>query len=154
MPIIDRKDGSASPIYDQFTSVTVDIIIEPTMTSTLPVAHGGNDEKIGAKNRLTKNMSETVTAVRPVRPPSAMPDALSTNAVHGEHPRRLPIEMERASQTYAVELPSKSPVRTSTRPACVAMAYSVPVVSSRSRYRKMIKASQACPVSYPCQSMF
>ena len=149
-----KNAGKASPMYAQFTSAAVVIIIEPTMTKTLPVAHGGSEEKMGAKNKLKKNIKETVNPVIPVRPPSAMPDALSTNAVHGEQPNKLPMEIESASHTYAVELPSKSPVRTSTRPAWVAIAYNVPVVSSKSKYRKIINASQACPVSYPCQLMF
>ena len=32
---------------------------------------------IGEKNMASRNSTPTTTAVRPVRPPSAMPDALS-----------------------------------------------------------------------------
>ena len=43
------------------------------MTSVLPVAHGGMDAKIGAKNIETTKQSPVVIAVRPVLPPSAIP---------------------------------------------------------------------------------
>ncbi len=46
------------------------IISEPTITSALPVAQGGIDAKIGAKNIETKNASPVVIAVKPVWPPS------------------------------------------------------------------------------------
>ena len=44
-----------------------------TMTSVLPVAHGGMDAKIGAKNMEIMKQKPVVIAVRPVLPPSAIP---------------------------------------------------------------------------------
>ena len=46
------------------------IINDPTMTSAPPVAHGGIEAKIGAKNTETKNINPVTTAVIPVFPPS------------------------------------------------------------------------------------
>ena len=47
------------------------IIKEPTIVNAPPVAHGGNDEKMGAKKMDMKNMIPVVMAVNPVLPPSA-----------------------------------------------------------------------------------
>jgi len=67
------------------------------MTSVQPVAQGGMDAKIGAKNMETKKHMPHVIAVRPVLPPSAIPAPDSIKAVTGEQPRRAPIEMQKAS---------------------------------------------------------
>jgi hypothetical protein len=68
-----------------------------TSIKVQPVAHGGMDAKIGAKNiEIKKQMPQTM-AVKPVLPPSAMPAPDSMNAVTGEQPRRAPIEMQKAS---------------------------------------------------------
>jgi len=62
-----------------------------------PVAHGGTEERMGAKKiEMRKHMPVTI-AVSPVRPPSAIPAPLSTNAVTGEHPSSEPIEIQAAS---------------------------------------------------------
>jgi hypothetical protein len=65
--------------------------------SVHPVAQGGIEANIGAKKIDTMKQSPATTAVRPVRPPSAMPAPLSMKAVMGEHPNRAPIEMKVAS---------------------------------------------------------
>jgi len=62
-----------------------------------PVAQGGIEAKIGAKKMDIKKQSPVTTAVSPVRPPSAIPAPLSTNAVTGEQPSREPMEMQNAS---------------------------------------------------------
>lgn len=62
-----------------------------------PVAHGGIEAKIGAKNMDMKKHMPAVMAVKPVLPPSAIPAPDSMKAVTGEHPRRAPIEMVKAS---------------------------------------------------------
>jgi len=62
-----------------------------------PVAHGGIDAKIGAKKMEMMKHSPVVKAVSPVRPPSAIPEPDSINAVTGEIPSKLPITMEKAS---------------------------------------------------------
>ncbi|KAK5632393.1 hypothetical protein RRF57_008106 [Xylaria bambusicola] len=120
---IVTKAGTASPRYRQLISVAAGIIIEPMRINTLPVAHGGIDAKMGAKNTEMKKQMPVVIAVKPVRPPSAMPAPDSIKAVTGEEPNRDPIEMLRASTMYAAVLPSKSWVSGSTTSARRAMAY-------------------------------
>jgi hypothetical protein len=62
-----------------------------------PVAHGGIEAKMGAKNIDMMKQVPQVMAVKPVFPPSAIPAPLSIKAVTGEHPRSAPIEMQKAS---------------------------------------------------------
>jgi hypothetical protein len=52
-----------------------------TMIRVHPVAHGGIEAKMGAKNMDNRKQSPVVTAVKPVRPPSAIPAPDSINAV-------------------------------------------------------------------------
>ena len=54
------------------------IMSDPTTTRALPVAQGGMDAKIGAKNMETKNMIPVTIAVIPVLPPS---DPVSGNPI-------------------------------------------------------------------------
>ena len=49
----------------------------PTMIKLPPVAHGGIDEKIGAKKMDRKKKNAMKTAVNPVRAPASTPAALS-----------------------------------------------------------------------------
>lgn len=58
-------------------STTFSIIIAPTRISAGPVAKGGMLAIRGVRNRERKKPAATVRAVRPVRPPSLMPLALS-----------------------------------------------------------------------------
>jgi hypothetical protein len=62
-----------------------------------PVAHGGIEASIGAKNTEIRKQRPVVMAVRPVRPPSVIPAPDSINAVHGEVPKREPMEIVKAS---------------------------------------------------------
>lgn len=62
-----------------------------------PVAHGGMEAKMGAKNMEMKKQTPQVIAVKPVLPPSAIPAPDSMNAVTGEHPKRAPTDMQNAS---------------------------------------------------------
>lgn len=125
MVAIVTKAGSASPQYFQFTFVTCRIMRQPTIISVQPVAHGGIDAKIGAKNIEIRKQTPVVIAVRPVRPPSVMPAPDSMKAVEGETPRREPMEMVIASQQYANVERGKSPVEGSTTPEKRAMEYRV-----------------------------
>ena len=99
------------------------------MTSAPPVAQEGIDANIGAKNTETRNARPVTMAVRPVLPPSEIPVALSMKAVTGEVPMSAPILILKASTQYAIVEFSKSSVTGSRKPANLAMAYSVPVVS-------------------------
>ena len=101
------------------------------MTNAPPVAQGGIDAKMGAKNTEMKNMMPVMIAVIPVRPPSAIPVADSMKAVTGDVPMSAPMEMLKASMQYAIVEPSKSIVTGSRRPANFAMDYRVPVVSEQ-----------------------
>lgn len=84
------------------------------------------DAKIGAKNREMKKQIPEVMAVRPVLPPSAIPVADSTNAVHGEVPMSDPREIHVASTQYAMVEFSKSWVFGFVTPENLAIEYSVP----------------------------
>ena len=92
-----------------------------TRTRVQPVAQGGIDAKMGAKNREMKKQVPVVIAVRPVRPPSAIPAPDSIKAVTGEVPNKDPMEMQMASVQYARVERGKEPVFESTTPENVAM---------------------------------
>lgn len=103
--------------------------------SVLPVAQGGMDARMGEKNSEARKQRPATTAVRPVRPPTAMPAPLSMKAVTGEQPRREPAEMQSAStQKASVDRgkspsPSPLPLPPRVRPQKRAIEYSVAVQS-------------------------
>lgn len=105
-----------------------------TNTNAQPVAHVGMLLKMGAKNNDMKKRKPVVIAVKPVRPPSAIPAPDSTNAVTGEQPKREPIEMHIASVQKATVERGKDPSLGSTTPAKRAIEYRVPVASRMSTY--------------------
>jgi hypothetical protein len=94
---------------------------ELTRIKVQPVAQGGIDAKIGAKKIDRRKQTPVVMEVRPVLPPSVMPAPDSMNAVQGEQPSRLPIEIVIASVQYARVDLGKSPVSGSTTPEKRAM---------------------------------
>ena len=67
------------------------------MIRVQPVAQGGIEAKMGAKNMEIRKQMPQVMAVRPVLPPSAIPAPDSIKAVTGEHPRSEPREIQNAS---------------------------------------------------------
>jgi hypothetical protein len=71
----------------------------PTIIKVHPVAHGGIDAKMGAKNIEMKKQIPAVMAVRPVLPPSEIPAPDSMKAVTGERPKSEPIEMPKATSS-------------------------------------------------------
>jgi len=87
-----------------------------TSTNVHPVAQGGIEAKIGAKNKDKRKQTPVVIEVSPVLPPSAIPAPDSMKAVTGLHPKRDPIEMQNASVQYANVERGKSPLLTSTTP--------------------------------------
>jgi hypothetical protein len=93
MTAMVRNAGTASPKYNQLMSLADLAIMAPTIMRVQPVAQGGIDEKIGAKNIEMKKHEPVVIAVRPVFPPSEMPAPDSMNAVTGDKPKREPIEI-------------------------------------------------------------
>jgi hypothetical protein len=66
-----------------------------------PVAHGGIDAKMGAKKIDPMKHKPVTIAVRPVRPPSAIPAPLSMKAVTGDDPNKEPTDINAASVQYA-----------------------------------------------------
>lgn len=128
-------------------------IICLTRTRVGPVAQGGTDARMGAKNKDTRKQQPTVIAVRPVRPPSAIPAPLSIKAVTGEQPKRDPIEMHIASVQYAIVDRGKSP-SSFTTPQNLAIEYRVAVQSMMSTYKKVTSASAncfaLCPAIFHC----
>lgn len=94
-----------------------------------PVAHGGMDAKIGAKKTAMIKHSPVTMAVKPVRPPSAIPAPLSINAVTGEEPNNAATEINAASVQYAMVDRGKSPSLGSTTPQNRTIEYKVAVAS-------------------------
>ena len=98
------KAGIASVISSKSTFNRLLTIKKPTITSAGAVAKAGIARKIGAKNKLRKKRTAAVTAVRPVRPPTATPALLSTKVVTVEVPSRAPpvVAMESASKAPSI----------------------------------------------------
>lgn len=94
-----------------------------------PVAHGGIDAKIGTKKTETKKQRPVTIDVSPVSPPSAMPAPLSIKAVTGEQPKSALMEIQMASQQYAIVERGKSPSSASTTPQNLTIEYNVAVAS-------------------------
>jgi hypothetical protein len=94
-----------------------------------PVAQGGIDASTGAKNSEIKKHIPVTIAVKPVRPPSAMPALLSMKAVTGERPNSEPIEMQNASTVKATVDRGKSFSSLRTLLQKRAIEYSVAVQS-------------------------
>jgi len=78
-------------------SVKEIVTAEHTRIRVHPVAQGGTDAKMGAKNTATMKQTPVTIAVKPVLPPSAIPAPLSMKAVTGELPNKAPTEMKAAS---------------------------------------------------------
>ena len=68
-------------------------IKNPTTIRAGAVAKDGIARKIGDRNRDSPNSMAATMAVRPVRPPSATPEALSTKVVTVEVPQTAPTEV-------------------------------------------------------------
>ncbi len=73
-----KNAGIASSSSDQLISLNDESIIIPTMTRAGAVAADGIALINVAKNALIAKHIATTTLTRPVRPPTAIPDALST----------------------------------------------------------------------------
>lgn len=71
------------------------------MISAGAVAKDGIAKKIGDKNRDTANKIAATIDVRPVRPPSATPEALSTNVVTVDVPQIAPTDVPTESARSA-----------------------------------------------------
>eukprot|EP00968_Pinguiococcus_pyrenoidosus_P009597 scaffold744_cov240-Pinguiococcus_pyrenoidosus.AAC.4 len=81
-----RNAGSDCSMLFQSIRFASPIIMAPTTTRIGAVAVAGTRLKSGAKKSEQRKKMPTKTAVRPVRPPSLMPAALSTWMMMGEQP--------------------------------------------------------------------
>ena len=78
MVMMVMKQGTASVKSEKSIFIIGFVINTPTKTKAGVVAAEGMMRKSGEKNKATKKSRATVNEVSPVRPPSAMPVALST----------------------------------------------------------------------------
>ena len=115
--------------------LTVPTIKKPTMIRAGAVAKEGMAVKMGANRVETRNSTPVTMAVRPVRPPTATPEADSTKVVVVEVPSTAPAEVAMASLSRAGLMPGSLP-SSSSMPALVATPIRVPRVSNRSTNRK------------------
>src|SRR5699024_7535689 len=120
--------GKASVISSKLISVTVDSMNSPTVTRAADVAADGIIENIGKKNAAITKHPAVERAVRPVLPPSATPDELSTKVVTVDVPTRAPIVVPTASAIRALPTSGRLPFSSSIF-AFVATPVSVPSVS-------------------------
>ena len=129
-------------------SVTVPTIRKPTMISAGAVAKDGMAVKIGANSVDTRNRMPVTRAVRPVRPPTATPDADSTKVVVVEVPIIAPAEVAIESAIRAGLMPGSLPSLSSIF-ALVATPISVPRVSkiSTNRNEKMTTMKFTMPTA-------
>ena len=134
--MIARYAGIASVILSSSKriSVTVPTIRKPTMINAGAVAKDGIAVKIGANRVESRNRSADTRAVRPVRPPTATPDADSTKVVVVEVPNTAPKEVAIASAISAGRIPGRRP-SSSSMSALVATPINVPSVSKISTNR-------------------
>lgn len=95
---IVKKAGKAIVVSCQSMFPTCSIIMIPTKTKMGEVAALGMKVSSGRKNVEKRKRMEQTTAVRPVLPPVAIPDMLSTPTIIGEQPisaaRIVPTETE------------------------------------------------------------
>ena len=113
------------------------------MSNTGVVAAAGMERKTGAKNNAMMKQTAVEKAVRPVRPPNATPDALSTYVVVVLAPMHAPEMVAIASAINALLSPE---IRPSGRimPALVHTPTRVPMVSNISTKRKV--HAHACKI--------
>lgn len=104
------------------------------MIRVQPVAHGGMDAKMGAKKIEMIKQRPVIIAVKPVLPPSAIPEPDSINAVTGDVPSKAPIEIDNASTEYATVERGKLPLSGSTTPANLAMLHGRQHSKKRHKY--------------------
>ncbi len=105
------------------------------MISAGVVAKPGTARKIGAKRIERAKRAAAVTAVRPVLPPAATPEADSTKVVVVEVPKTAPTEVATASAQSAPEMRGRRP-SLSRKPPFSETPMSVPSVSKRSTKKK------------------
>ena len=101
--------------------------------------------KIGERNRARPKRIAVVTAVRPVRPPSETPEALSTKVVVVEVPRTAPAQVATASAISAPLMRGSFPFLSSMF-ALEDTPIRVPMVSNISTNRNANMITKNSPV--------
>jgi len=130
------KAGMASVYSLKLIFRMGDSIKNPTSTRAGAVAAAGTIVKKGARNRASKKNAAVVSEVRPVFPPSATPEALSTYVVTvlvpNTAPTVVPMESAKSACFTRGTFPSSSSI-----PALEETPTSVPTVSNISTNRKV-----------------
>ena len=108
------------------------------------VAKAGTDCANGAKKRHAANSAATVTAVKPVRPPSLIPAPLSMYEVVLDVPTNAPTTVAAESASHALSISSTSP-SSLILPVRLATEVNVPAVSRKSTN----KNAKAIPINPP-----
>ena len=125
--------------------------MQPTRIRAGAVAADGIARNIGAKNRDIAKQIATVNDVRPVRPPSATPDALSTYVVVVLVPKMAPNTVAMASAIRTFLTPGMVPS------GLMALAFfdtpiTVPMVSNISMKRNVNTTISISLVNMLCHS--
>ena len=115
-------------------SVAAPSIKNPTIIRAGAVAAGGISKNTGENKRAIKKNTPVVRAVRPVFPPAATPEELSTKLVTVEVPNMAPKIVPTASANKACFTRGMVPFLP-VRPARSATPTSVPTVSKISTKR-------------------
>ena len=126
--------GIASSISLQLIFATDCIMKKPTTISAGAVAKEGIARNTGEKNSARMNSNPETIEVRPVLPPSAIPEEDSTKVVMVEVPRHAPTVVPTASAIRAPLMPGSLPSLSSMF-AFVAHPIRVPSVSKISTNR-------------------
>ena len=127
--------GIAVSISFQSIFATCCIMKNPTTISAGAVAKDGIARKIGEKNSAIRKSTPTTIDVRPVLPPSAIPEADSPKVVIVEVPKIAPTVVPIASARRAPLIPGSFPSRSNIS-ALEAHPINVPRVSKTSTKRK------------------
>ena len=123
--------GKPSRRSFQSISVTSDIIRKPTSTNAPQVAAELTIEMRGAMNAAAIKSRPVKIEERPVRPPSAAPDADSIKVVMEEAPKKPPAAAA-AESTIRICLMSLTLPSSVRKSPCLAIAIAEPMVSKKS----------------------
>src|SRR5690554_8177741 len=125
---IVRNAGSASDISSKLILTTEVIINKPTSIKAGAVADAGTIKKMGARKSARANIIAVERAVKPVLPPTATPDALSTYEVTVLVPNIAPKVVPSASAKRAFFICGKLPFLSA-----------IPILDARSEERRVGK---------------
>ena len=150
---MQRNAGTASVMSVQGIAVTCCIIMKPTMIRAGAVAKLGIARNSGEKKSDRMKSSPAKIAVRPVRPPSAIPEADSTKVVMVDVPKQAPVTVPTASERRAPLMPGSLPSLSSIFPR-VAQPIRVPSVSNISTNRNASTTTQKFAVRIALKSSF